>query len=197
MLMRGNQDAQDIMIKKLNSIINQITSEGLQLQKKYTDCQQELNVLKSHCNKLYNDLFQTEKSAKQQIQRINIAQKTDVPELLMDYLQVWGFTENEARVVCDEMGIQSTDQFKNRLKKQDWEPGGDGNLVPPGDIYNIFVSDLSALKKDYLWWLHCKLTGQASRLNADIIKEISSKWRYEKQTIYSLGPHLAGMFRVI
>ena len=106
----------------------------------------------------------------------------------MDYLQVWGFTEYEAKVFCHEMGLERTDQFK-KLEAGDWIRGG--------DVYKIFEKDLSKLKKDYIWWLNRNLNGQTSILNADIIKEISSKWRKEVQTISSLGPSIAGTFSVI
>ena len=184
-----DDDAKDITIKKLNSIINHITSESLLLQTKYKDCQQELNVLKNKCSTVFNQLLKVESSEIGKGRGIEtIAKQKDVPELLKDYLQVWGFTEYEAKVFCHEMGLKRTDQFK-KLEAGDWLRGG--------DVYKFFEKDLSKLKKDYIWWLNRKLNGETSRLNADIIKEISSKWRKEVQTISSLGPSIAGTFSVI
>ena len=71
--------------------------------------------------------------------------QTEAPKMLKEYLQLWGFTEEEASDFCEYMMMQKTEDLK-RLSQEDWKTGGD-----------IDALNLSDTKKEYIKWLWNKL----------------------------------------
>ena len=177
-----DDNAKDDMIKQLTSIIHEmksenlkLQSENLKLQKKYKAGRQEVQVYKQVWDDYRTNLLQIETNEVSKLKHVQmISKQTDVPELLTDYLQVWGFTEDESKHFAKEMSIEQTDYFKRSLLPEDWKL--------EGDITRI--DGLSDLQKEYLKWLWDNLNGNESKLNVDIIKEICSKWRKQVQKTY-------------
>ena len=177
----------DEKIKELKLIVKNMTSENVKLQESLKDCQKHLHVLQERRKYLKTTMASTSLSKTNKLQKINnLAKISDVPYSLNDYLQIWGFTENEAHTFCYCIGTEKTEDLTH-LKPLDWEPGG--------DVYRIH--DLSDAKKEYLKWLCDKVKNQDSSLNADIIKDISSKWRDELQFVWEVGLHQARVCGVV
>jgi hypothetical protein len=92
----------------------------------------------------------------------------------IDFFQVWGFTEYEANCIVHNMGIDTTECFQLGATSTDFEATGDIGKIP----------GLSYLKKKYLKRLHYKLNGIKSKLNVNVIKEISSTCQHELEKNY-------------